>query len=109
MIPFSPLKSKHHHNKYLHWTEAPEEAIYRDLPANAAQHDFLRHHGVKHKKHLNTHYMSDKTLLGRLANSIQTNWIKGKHVIGKGRHFFGRAVLRQKIKCQKTIFVKINI
>lgn len=75
------MKSKYHYKKYSHWTEAPEEAIYRDLPANPSQHDFLRHHGVRHRKHLNTRYMFDKTMLYRIANAIQTNWIKDKHVI----------------------------
>ena len=75
------MKSKHHYKKYAHWTEAPEQVIYRDLPAVAAQHDFLRHHGVKHRKHLNTHYMFDKHMLYKISNSIQTKWIRRKHVI----------------------------
>ena len=35
----------------------------------------------KNRKHFNTVYMYDKTMLGRVANKIPTNEIKGKNVI----------------------------
>jgi len=79
----SPLATKNKPNwkKYKNWTEAAEDVVFRNLPANVSQHDIMRHHGVKHRKHLNTRYMFDKTMLSKLSNAFPSKYIRDKHVI----------------------------
>lgn len=77
----SPLKSKHHYRKYRNWTEHEFDKIVRELPPVVSQHQMEKATGVKSRKHFNTVYMFDKTMLGRVANKIPTFEIKGKNVI----------------------------
>jgi len=77
----SPMKSKHHYRKYRNWTEHEFDKIVRELPPVVSQHQMEKATGIKSRKHFNTVYMYDKTMLGRIANKIPTFEIKGKNVI----------------------------
>jgi len=74
------LKSRKHWNVYKKWTEAEHDKLHREVPAIHTQHQFHVYTGTKSRKHLDTHYMYDKTLLSKLAQSF-ANEIRDKHVI----------------------------
>ena len=46
-----------------------------------SQHEFHKYTGTKHRKHLDTHFMYDKTLLGNLTKRFPKYAFKGKNVI----------------------------
>ena len=64
----SPLKSKKHYRKYQNWQEAEPGVLFRELPGIVPQKEFFNYTGTKSRKHLDTHMMFAKTMLGKIAN-----------------------------------------